>query len=206
VVDQVQSKAPEAGPESWYLLITAGYSKTRFEKDLELYNDWNRDLSFNLGMSAYGTLSDKFLLGGGFTAVGTVARYRGNGVNLHEKEDIVISGKIIHLDAKFFFDRIGTGLYVEGGIGFAEISVDDELKKEEVKDEERDHYSRFGVGFKWGGGFALELSKYETSFLVGINGYAIYAPGSRDKDPESPLKDLDKWGMKSTNLYIGILF
>ena len=188
-------------PDSWYMALAIGSSQSKFHQDLEPFNQWKTHGGFYTSLGFYGTLSEKFLLGGALTLHGTVFKedqYTSEGQNWTG-----MTAAYTHLDMKYFFKRIGHGFFLEGGLGAAHISFLKSWSDHDDKDVKR-HRMQFGFGLNWGVGYAFELSRYESAFLIGLGGTYLYTPIQADKHKDTYARE--DWSLSTSQFYIGLLW
>ncbi len=198
---KVDEKVVEDGPESWYMSATLGYSRIDHKKELDFYDDWDKVASGNVSFSIYGSINKKWLIGGGLHFAGSFYDKAPDGSAIEGDEHGVMAA-LLSFDMKYFFDRICNGFYLEGSVGFGSITIIDHWK-----DGEKDHIreeTQTGFGLKWGIGYSIELSKYETALLIGVGGMYVYAPHKEGNDEE--FESGKKWAVKAHNIYVGLLW
>lgn len=93
----------------------------------------------------HSTLSQNMQIGFGIDSVSTVVNAYDEDAGTYE--DDVIVHAMTQMRLSFFFDRIGSGFYMDGGIGYVLFQ---------------------GLGLQGGMGFAIELSPKESSLLLGF--------------------------------------
>lgn len=188
-------------PDSWYMSLLIGGSESEFHQDLKPFNQWETHGGFYTSLGFYGTLSEKFLLGGALTLHGTVFKGEQSTSQGHEWKGMTAA--YTHLDMKYFFKHIGRGFFLEGGLGAAHVSFLKSWSDHDDKDV-NNHRMQFGFGLNWGVGYAFELSRYESALLIGLGGMYLYAPIQADKHKDTYARE--DWSLSASQFYIGLLW
>ncbi|HCL56964.1 MAG TPA: hypothetical protein DHW82_08145 [Spirochaetia bacterium] len=166
-------------PDSYYFTVTAGYP-VFYGLSEPLYQQVKdrKENSFYNGFGVYFSLNKNWLIGIKYTYILPVA---------FDTPDIDFSFDSVDICTQVFFNKIGNGFFIQGGLGSGFISVD---KKNSFSKE-----SDFGLFARGGIGYAFEYFQFENSLLLGLDVFFL-----------SSKQGAEKWKVLSGAVYIGVLW